>query len=349
MPDTPQLFRGRRFGPVRTPVGQAAPQPAVLARAVGCLLGQLGGDSLGGLVEFDSAADIRQKYPDGLRELADGGTWRNLAGQPTDDSELALLLARSIVEQGGYNDAHVLDAYADWVNDPQTFDIGGTTARALRSVRPSMSRAERLDAVSRNAKHDSEANGSLMRCSPIGILAAGDPSRAADIARRDSRLTHPNPVCVDACASYCAAISVAITSGDAEAAYRTALAAAEVPAVKAALEGAREGPPPNYERQMGHVIIALRNAFFQLLHAPSLEEGVVRTVMSGGDTDTNGAIAGALLGAVHGRDAVPAQWVRSLLACRPEEGTGTAHPRAREYWPVDALELAEAVLLTGMG
>jgi ADP-ribosylglycohydrolase len=341
-----QRFRGRRFGPVVMPEGARIESPAVLSRVQGCLLGQLAGDSLGGLVEFDSAADIRRKYPDGLRDLADGGTWRNMAGQPTDDSELALLLARSLAEQGHYNDALVLDAYADWVNDPQTFDVGGTTARALRSVRPEDNHAQRLAAVEKNANRSSEANGSLMRCSPIGIFAAGGARDSAEIARRDSRLTHPNPVCVDACAVFCTAVSSGIIDGDAERSYQLALGTATEPAVKAALKGARDGPPPDYEKHMGHVVIALRNAFHELLHAKSLEEGVVNTVMAGGDTDTNGAIAGALLGAVHGREAIPERWVKALLECRAE-GPRTAHPRASEYWPVDALELAEAVFLAG--
>ncbi|MFO0846343.1 MAG: ADP-ribosylglycohydrolase family protein, partial [Gemmataceae bacterium] len=83
------------------------------------------------------------------------------------------------------------------------------------------------------------------------------------------------------------------------------------------------------------------------LHAPSAEEGVVATVMAGGDTDTNAAIAGALLGAVHGRDAVPARWQRCVRSCRTFDGAPTRHPRGREYWPVDVLELAECLLLAG--
>lgn len=54
----------------------------ILSRAQGCLLGQLAGDSLGGLVEFQTPEQIRSDYPDDVRELADGGTWNTLAGQP---------------------------------------------------------------------------------------------------------------------------------------------------------------------------------------------------------------------------------------------------------------------------
>jgi ADP-ribosyl-[dinitrogen reductase] hydrolase len=63
--------------------------------------------------------------------------------------------------------------------------------------------------------------------------------------------------------------------------------------------------------------------------------------MRGGDTDTNAAICGALLGAVYGRDSIPEQWVECLLNCRPAAGSPHVHhPRPECFWPVDALELA---------
>jgi ADP-ribosylglycohydrolase len=105
-------------------------------------------------------------------------------------------------------------------------------------------------------------------------------------------------------------------------------------------------PPICDGETQGYVMIAFQNAFYELLHAPSLEEGVVATVRRGGDTDTNAAIAGALLGAVHGRDAIPAQWRRMILSCRPMPRCAR-RPRPREYWPVDAFELAERLLLAG--
>ena len=52
----------------------------IINRAQGCLLGQLIGDALGSLVEFQSPEEIRRSYPEGVRELADGGTWNTIAG-----------------------------------------------------------------------------------------------------------------------------------------------------------------------------------------------------------------------------------------------------------------------------
>src|SRR4051812_48879324 len=104
--------------------------PDVRSRARGCLLGQVAGDSLGALVEFREPADIAAQYPHGVRELADGGRWELLAGQPTDDSELALALARSLVECRGFDDEAVARAYVRWLKS-EPFSIGGTIRRAL--------------------------------------------------------------------------------------------------------------------------------------------------------------------------------------------------------------------------
>ena len=325
----------------------------MLARAQGCLLGQLAGDSLGGLVEFKETAAIRSQYPDGVRNLVDGGVWRNLAGQPTDDSELALALARTLVRTGRYDQGEVLNAYLRWYKDPQTFDIGGTIGQALRAALAATDAAERLQRLANEASQTSQANGALMRVSPIGIFGASRPALAADLARIDSRLTHPHPVCSDASAVYVAAIATAIARGSTAECYAAALAEAEranaATEIRKVLAAASQSPAAVYDDdRMGWVLIALQNAFYQLLHAPNLEEGIVDTVMRGGDTDTNGAIAGALLGAVHGRQRIPARWVNALLNCRPTASSGTKHPRRDEYWPVDALELAEALLRAGL-
>jgi ADP-ribosylglycohydrolase/fructose-1,6-bisphosphatase/inositol monophosphatase family enzyme len=319
----------------RLEAGCAVEDAALLARAQGCLLGQVAGDSLGSLVEFRSAAEVAARHGDGPRLLADGGTWATLAGQPTDDSELALALARSIVADGRYDETAALGAYRDW-RASQPFDIGATTRAALEGA----------------PRADSQANGSLMRISPLGVFAHSlEPERAAALARADSALTHPNPICGDAVAAFVVALAHAVRHGDgAAAAHRAALDWAEraraEPAVVARLRAAEMEPPVCDGDSQGWVLIALQNAFYELLHAATLEQGVVRTVRRGGDTDTNGAIAGALLGAVHGRAAVPSQWRSMVLSCRAHPSRA-ARPRPIAYWPTDLLELAERLLLAG--
>lgn len=324
---------GKGPRPASVERGRAIADPALLARAQGCLMGQAAGDSLGALVEFRSARAIAEAG-DGPRRLEDGGHWDLLAGQPTDDTEMALALARSILGAGHYDPVAAMRAYRAWAASGP-FDMGNATSAAMRGA----------------PLAGSQANGSLMRSSPLGVFAhALAPDAVVRAARADSELTHPHRVCGDSVAAYVLAVSHAVRTGDGpDGAYETALTWARGeadPSVVDALTRAATAAPNCDEEKVGWVLIALQNAFYELLHAPSLEDGVVATVRRGGDTDTNAAIAGALLGAVHGREAVPMQWRQMVLSCRPV-APPAAHPRPLPYWPADVYELAERLLVAG--
>ena len=88
-------------------------------------------------------------------------------------------------------------------------------------------------------------------------------------------------------------------------------------AIAERIERAQSERPPEYSRMMGWVLIAFQNALYEILHAQTLDEGVITTVHCGGDTDTNAAICGALLGAVYGTEAVPEQRAQKIAECRP--------------------------------
>lgn len=343
-----------------------------LRRAQGCLLGQVAGDALGSLVEFQSPKQIEVRYPSGPRLLENGGHWGTLAGQPTDDSELALLLARTLARLGTYDADAVAATYArwyhGWVATDQTtpnsarvqswhtpFDVGNTTRQALRPVTAAQvvggGAAEAAMAAAASANPASQANGALMRISPLGVWGWNtETADLAEIARADARLTHPHPVCQECSAIYAVAIAHAIATGaDAQAVYAFAKEWAEHHCQERAvldwLAAAEAEPPADVVHQMGWVRHAFHNAFYQLLHAPSLAVGTIEAVRRGGDTDTNGAIAGALLGAVHGRSHIPVQWRQMVLSCRPSPDYRLGQqPRPALFWPVDVEQLAERLL-----
>ena len=307
---------------------------SILSRAQGCLLGQLAGDALGSLVEFQTHEAIASMYPNGVRELKNGGTWNTLAGQPTDDSEMALLLARMLVEKKTYKQDSAREAYLYWLNS-SPFDCGNTIASGLSDMH----------------NHDSQANGALMRISPLGIFGSNYPlEQVAQWAMEDAEITHPNRVCLQTNALFVMAIAHAVKTGpQPEKLYENIVTwTADIDIEQSLLEAvklAAQDPPKDYVKFQGWVLIAFHNALWQLLHAKTLEEGVVDTVMRGGDTDTNAAICGSLLGAVYGLEAVPQQWVNAVLSCRPEEGRPGVHqPRPDCFWPADALELAECLV-----
>jgi ADP-ribosyl-[dinitrogen reductase] hydrolase len=316
-------------------------------RALGCLLGMVIGDALGSQVEFQAAAAIGERYPSGVRNLADSPVWNTLAGQPTDDSELGLALARSLVRVGGYDPEDSAAAYGRWYASGP-FDCGQTTALAFRPAAKAM--ANKAQAARDGANRGSQSNGSLMRIAPVGVWAR-DPDEAVRVADADSSLSHPHPVCRAACAAFAVAISSALAGADRRgmmtAAVRVADAAgAEAGAVAAVLRQAAAGVAPvEFQHQMGWVLIALQNAFFHLAAGTPTEPALIETVGRGGDTDTNAAIAGALLGAADGRASLPMRWVMPVLTCRPDAGLHPARPRPDEYWPDDLLDLTEALLL----
>ncbi len=263
--------------------------------------------------------------------MHDGGAFNTLAGQPTDDSEMALALARTLVESGGFDQAEVRRAYERWF-ESGPFDCGETIAAAL------------CGHIDRN----SQGNGALMRAGPLGLFGAGrDRELVAGWAREDAALTHPNAVCLDVNALYVLAVATSVTEGsDPQSLYASVCRwAVEMEVSNEILEGIEAAETATWiERSGGKqawVLVALQNALWQLLHAPSLEEGVVDTIGRGGATGTNAAVCGALLGSVYGRDAVPERWIGAVINCKPEAGrAGVGQPRPAKYWPSDVLELA---------
>jgi ADP-ribosyl-[dinitrogen reductase] hydrolase len=302
-----------------------------VSRAQGCLFGQLAGDSLGSLVEFQSPQAIKRHYPRGVRYLADDGYWDTIAGQPTDDSEMALMLARTLIKHGDYDPIEARKTYIFWLKSAP-FDCGRTALSGLRG-RPDTT---------------SQANGALMRISPLGIWGANyDVRQVSEWAQQDAPITHPHPICLQANDLFAMAISHGIRTGDISPTeiYRKVLVWAEESRVGAslmdAIGDAETSPPADYVTKMGWMLIALQ----QLLHATSLEEAVIDTIGRGGDTDTNAAIWGALLGSVYGRDAIPIQWIECLNQCRPESGRPNVHrARPRCFWPIDASKIADRMI-----
>jgi ADP-ribosyl-[dinitrogen reductase] hydrolase len=305
-------------------------------KAEGCFLGQIAGDSLGSLVEFRSAEDIKEQYPNGVRELADGGTHNTIAGQPTDDSEMAIIMARSIVDKNGYDINAVLESYRYW-KSTEPFDIGFTTIMGLTGV-PNL---------------DSQANGALMRVAPIGILGStlGD-EETFSMGCNDAHLTHPHINCVSISGLFAVGIASAIAEDlDNVQLYNKILAVAKrskcPPMIISVIEDAKDYKPGNFMKNMGWVMIAFQNALYHLVNTDNVEQAIIETVNDGGDTDTNGAIVGALLGAFYGRTKIPEQWETSILSCRPKDSKKrkrVKQPRPEVFWPVDVIELTNNIL-----
>jgi ADP-ribosyl-[dinitrogen reductase] hydrolase len=332
--------------------------PPVEERSRGALLGLAVGDAFGTTLEFSEpkAPPFPQLAPGPHVEIVGVGPFRVVPGQVTDDTQMACCLAASLAERGDLDVADLAARYVAW--QEHAFDVGVQTAAALNAIREGTPPARAGREVWLGASRPPAGNGSLMRTAPIGVFFAEDARRRREAALSESALTHYDPRCRLACAAFDAAIAEAVLgAGDPsalhEAAQRelwhaAAVLRAEPGETTAAVSGAMSdleedlaaatradpqlyGPSVHLHRQQGWVRVAFRLAFWELLHAPTWRDGVVDAVNRGGDADTNGAIAGALLGAYHGEGAIPEAWRERVLGAVPREPgplRDAYHPKA---------------------
>jgi ADP-ribosyl-[dinitrogen reductase] hydrolase len=274
-------------------------------RARGVLLGLAAGDALGGPLEFLSAADIRTTHGVAVSEMIGGG-WLSLSpGHGTDDTAMTLGLARSSATSLGYVPRLALRAYIDWYSSGP-IDVGNAISAALEGVLRGLSPEQATEAF-HQLTGKSAGNGSVMRVAPIALRHLRDTERRQISARADSKLTHLDDHVAQACVWVCDAIAALLSGVDIAELLPPAELAGEWGVSREVAAAAAEGPLG------GYVGTALGVASAAVRTAETFEEGLVWAVNLGGDTDTNGAVAGALLGARFGASAIPDRWLKQLL------------------------------------
>jgi poly(ADP-ribose) glycohydrolase ARH3 len=172
----------------------------------------------------------------------------------------------------------------------------------------------------------SQGNGAAMRVAPLAVLYADDTAALAEAARESARVTHAHPLGVDAAVVQAAAIAAALRG---EAPLEAALAAATTAELGGRLtEAARlldsmlepgELAAALGNRSTGHQSVPA--AVYSAAAHESVEVAITFAVRCGGDTDTIGAMAGAIAAARAGASAIPSHWLGAL-----EEG-----PKGRSH------------------
>jgi len=283
-----------------------------LDRARGALLGLACGDALGRPVEFASASEISAEHGQ-LDEMVGHGTWNQPAGTITDDTEQALCIARSLVEHQAFDPSDVAGRFVAWY-DSGPFDIGGMTRRSLTRLKHGDAWKEAGQHVWENSPEGQNAgNGSVMRCPPLAIPYAKEWDRLAEVSRQSSQITHTDPRCTEGCAVL--NLTVAGLLDDADAPLQDALdhVGPDAPSeLVTRLEPLARGDSPGALETSGYVVHSLQTALHDGLVADSAEDAIVTAVNRGGDTDTIGAIAGAVAGARFGASQLPDRWLGAI-------------------------------------
>lgn len=295
-------------------------------RAAGVLLAQAAGDALGAPTEFQ-AAPLPSDTPIGM---TGGGALGWEPGEWTDDTQMSIVIldvALDAQRRGESLEDRLDDVAAGWLAwcDEAT-DVGNQT-RAVLGTRPSSAAAMTAAAAAHHARSGhSGGNGSLMRTAPVALALLGDRAATARTARAVSSMTHHDADAGDACVLWCVAIQHAILHGECDLAGGLDLLPEERRTVWATrIAEAEEREATSFDRN-GWVVHALQAAWSLIVRTPipPLDPGAdsypaqhLRLALEGAarlanDTDTVGAIAGALLGARWGASAVPARWRRLL-------------------------------------
>ncbi len=281
-------------------------------RARGALLGLACGDALGRPIEFMSPQQITQQHGT-VTEMLSHGTHGQPAGTVTDDTDMALCIAHSLVENGRFNGQDIADRFYEWYQDGP-FDIGLMTADALREYGEGTSWRDAGQTVWHHRSEGSNAgNGSIMRCAPHAIAFAKDPETLVQVSKQSSAITHYDPRCTYGCAILNCTVA-GYLRGDNQP-LDDALARVERDAPDELVETLRLIPDLVDSDQLpnsGYVVHTLQTALYDALTASSPEDAIVTAVNRGGDTDTLGAVTGAIAGARFGAKELPDRWLEDI-------------------------------------
>jgi ADP-ribosyl-[dinitrogen reductase] hydrolase len=274
--------------------GYLAHLPDVRLRAQASLLGLAVGDALGATVEFMTAGEIKAKY--GVHRKLVGGGWLRLRpGQVTDDTQMSMCIARSLVEVG-YSPEDIARRFVTWYQSRPP-DVGNTCRRGI-------ARFINQGTVHGLPNEGDAGNGAAMRMAPVAVGALADARMLEELTVGQAHITHHHALSDAASLLVGRLIQLALLGHAMDRLRRQANdTVVKFPTFRFA---------PYHGLSTPYVVDTLQTVLHFLFTTSSFEECVVATVNQGGDADTTGAIVGAIAGAYYGLDAIPREWLRKL-------------------------------------
>ncbi|HYZ13018.1 MAG TPA: ADP-ribosylglycohydrolase family protein [Actinomycetota bacterium] len=280
-------------------------------RVVGSCLGLALGDALGAPFEFMRAHLIPDPVPAFELDWAGGP-----AGSTTDATSMARNLMRSLAERGELDPEDLVRRQVEWFrSDPP--DVSTLTRLVLRrAARGENASTAAREIWERRGPEVSAGNGSVMYCAPLGVAHANRPDELFELAPALSALTHFDGRCKTAALAVTFCVAALVRGEDSEVASTSALRSVaeheggeELEFLVDAVGDSRPVDGPD----QGFCLFTVGVAFQALLRESDVETELRRVVSLGGDTDTNAAVAGALLGARYGFNGLPSQWLDRLI------------------------------------
>ncbi|WP_275465588.1 ADP-ribosylglycohydrolase family protein [Streptomyces noursei] len=287
------------------------------ARIVGTVIGAAVGDALGAPFEFGPPGEFSARFPapSAVGEMCGGGGWD--PGEATDDTQMAVLVAESLVERHGLDLPDIFRRFQQWAaSEPK--DIGLQTEDVLTNGMPWDRAADTHFRTNLRAA----GNGSLMRASTSAVYFARHGQQATmDAARRIAALTHGDRAAWEGTAIFHELVRRILNGVEPVAALPDILCSVH-PELgdRYATVLAVDWTPDQATEFNGAVWPCLGSAIWALRTTSSYVEAVRAAIDLGGDTDTVAAVTGGLAGAYYGVDSIPARWIEPLHVPIPGSG-----------------------------
>lgn len=263
--------------------------------AKAAFIGMAIGDALGATVEFMTTPEISAKY--GIFKEIVGGGWLQLKpGQVTDDTEMALCIARAVQKNQSWSREAIAQEFSRWLKS-RPVDCGDTCRKGIRAFM--------LQGTLEVPYNQWDGgNGAAMRMLPPALLSFPDPELLKKYALEQAHLTH-NQALSDAGCICLGNLLHLILQGSSKNRLRS-----EVDGFVARFPGFAFEPYRGLAT--GYVVDTLQTVFHWFFKGSSFEDCLVGTVNQGADADTTGAICGMLAGAYYGREAIPKRWLKKM-------------------------------------
>ncbi len=295
-------------------------------RARGVMLGLAAGNLLGLDVEGASHRQIADWYPDGVTEIEPDEAHRPL----DDDLAQAVDLGEALVAGDEFIQGF-MQRLIDWARDNGR-GMGITTRAVIDELRRDRQFPNAARAIY-ESRNRIAPNGGVMRCAPVAIARRNDPGLLVRDSASTCAVTHYAPTCQWSCVIVNAVISQFLNGVEPD--LNALLNAAKADGCPDLLEIARRDgipsaileaiatgdPAPGGNEWLlrdhgliGHTLLAMQFGLWAAVTPLSLEDALIASVGAGGDTDTNAAVAGAVLGARYGASSIAQRW----LDCIPQ-------------------------------
>ena len=287
--------------------------PQLVSRARGALLGLVAGNQLGVPTEHLGTADaIRKAFPNGVVDLAPPPQ-----NSPyDDDAAMALLLGESLLASQGFDANDVARRWVKWMKVDGR-GIGMTTRRALTLIDRGKEPFEAGRLANQENPGRAAGNGSVMRCIPVALRYHDDLDRLIRVSTQQAAITHAD----ERCTWGAAAVNLAareLLHGNIyfidEVLHKMGDRAPRVlrEAIHRVPRESEGDLPIARAGEAGYVVHCIEIAFWFVTHDRTLEDALIYLAQAGGDTDTNAAVAGALLGARYGEVSLPPRWMDQI-------------------------------------